>query len=469
MLDPIQYFQERLEKARGRRPAPAPKLSRIDAPPGGTTRQNLPRMVKDLYRSTGMSKGRAQHSMEVADLARNLADSHGVDPDHAWRAGLVHDLYKDISPSRSLRLAKQLKIPTPGWRIPSGTITDVLHASIAAKKARSLGLPRSFADAIGSHSNGFAKMTPEAKVLFVADGCVDSRGNSPAVDRARDVMHTDLDAAVSLLARESHKKLALNIRPGRNTSVGSVPRELAAIMAGFQYRDQQGNRPEGRRARAHMFASDPAEFGGIIPPDKARGMMDDMGYYPHDLGYMLQLVPDHMLVQKSLGKIFGKIDSAKNRNARRDAIIDAFTKNSRDHVAFRTYLPALLPLIWDKYGDSFKDAAKKDGRTHDQWRRAAAFAQMIDASGSKNMKFLKPYFRREWLNAKIGKKTGMFRDKYYDEHYRESFRRSLEYPEFLEIMNKSYEEGMYSSPTTVILPIDPKTGDIMVLGDFAYF
>jgi hypothetical protein len=347
---------------------------------------------------------------------------------------------------------------------------DALHPLLAAKRARSLGLSRPFADAIGKHMNGHMVMSPEAKLLFVADSCAEGRNTTPVISAARDVMHTDLDEAASILARDQVKKLSLAIRPGRKTKVNrrATP-VMSQLMSAFQYRDADGNRPTSGRAITHSFVQDPAELCGIIPERKRAAFMRALDGYPNVSEYTAQLVPDHALVQESLGKLFAKIDAAKSKDARRRAIIDALTGTSKNHIAFRTYLPAMLPLVWKKYGEAFKDAARRDNSAHDQWRRSAAMAHILEASSKKNIKFLTPYFKRSWLEGKIGDKGGMFRDEEYNRHYHEQFRRSLEYPDFMEIMNKSYEYGMYARGTKLILPLDPETGDIMILGDSAYF
>lgn len=467
--DPFSnYFVERLEKARRTRTQPA--FATTFPPQDTTTAKNIPAFYKDLYKKNGMSRSRANHSMQVAELAYSLARTHGLEPDDAWHAGMLHDLYKESSPKRSVKLAKQTGIPLPEWRFPPGTVSDALHPLLAAKRARSLGLSRPFADAIGKHMNGHINMSPHAKLLFVADSCAYGRNATPVINAAREVMHTNLDEAASILARDQVKKLALAVRPGRKTKVNrNVTPAMSQFMSAYQYRDISGNRPTSGRAITHSFIQDPAELCGIIPAKRQEAFMRILDGFPNQSEYTAQLVPDHALVQESFGKFFAKIDAAKSRDARRRAIIDALTGRSKNHIAFRTYLPAMLPLIWKKYGEAFKDAARRDNSAHDQWRRSAAMAHILEASSKKNIKFLTPYFKRSWLEGKIGDKGGMFRDEEYNRHYHEQFRRSLEYPDFMEIMNKSYEYGMYARGTKLILPLDPETGDIMILGDSAYF
>ena len=45
-----------------------------------------------------LSKKRLQHSKNVADEAKRLAEKYGADPDKAYTAGLLHDICKEIPP-----------------------------------------------------------------------------------------------------------------------------------------------------------------------------------------------------------------------------------------------------------------------------------------------------------------------------------------------------------------------------------
>ncbi|MBR3228219.1 MAG: bis(5'-nucleosyl)-tetraphosphatase (symmetrical) YqeK [Erysipelotrichaceae bacterium] len=53
-------------------------------------------VLSDLVRSN-MSEWRYAHSLGVAALAEELARCHHVDPEKAWRAGILHDLTKELS------------------------------------------------------------------------------------------------------------------------------------------------------------------------------------------------------------------------------------------------------------------------------------------------------------------------------------------------------------------------------------
>ena len=59
--------------------------------------------IKSLLKER-LSKKRYNHSINVADEARRLAEKWDADPQKAYYAGLVHDICKELTPKEQLEM-----------------------------------------------------------------------------------------------------------------------------------------------------------------------------------------------------------------------------------------------------------------------------------------------------------------------------------------------------------------------------
>ena len=111
---------------------------------------------------------RYQHSLRVARSAAELARLHGVDPEKAALAGLLHDLARLYSPERLIQesLAR-------GWEIDerSREHPTLLHAPLgAAIAAEKFGVDDpEVLSAIAKHTTGADEMSPLDRVVYLAD------------------------------------------------------------------------------------------------------------------------------------------------------------------------------------------------------------------------------------------------------------------------------------------------------------
>ena len=104
------------------------------------------RMIGSLNWRTSYRQNQFLHSLEVARLSGMLADELGVDPEHAKRCGLLHDIGKSID-----------------YRIEGS------HAVISGDYADRYGESRLICDSVMSHHNDLRVETPLAFVLKAAD------------------------------------------------------------------------------------------------------------------------------------------------------------------------------------------------------------------------------------------------------------------------------------------------------------
>jgi predicted HD superfamily hydrolase involved in NAD metabolism len=138
---------------------------------------------------------RLQHILRVEDLSAQLALTHGLNPQHAALAGLMHDLAKCFQPKRLLKVAQ-----THGIEIdPVDEATPhLLHAEVGAVVARDqFGIyDQRLLDAIRNHTLGRPNMSLLSCVVFLADSLEPGRGDTSELQGLRQVAQTNLHQAV---------------------------------------------------------------------------------------------------------------------------------------------------------------------------------------------------------------------------------------------------------------------------------
>lgn len=137
-----------------------------------------------------------EHLERTAKVARELALAHGVDPDRAEVAALLHDIADPLS-DRELVLRAQrynLSVSLTEARVPR-----LLHAPVGAEiLRREWGITDDeVLDAVRYHVSGAPVMSPLVKVVFVADKIEPSRDRHyGGLEQIRAIARRDLDDAV---------------------------------------------------------------------------------------------------------------------------------------------------------------------------------------------------------------------------------------------------------------------------------
>jgi predicted HD superfamily hydrolase involved in NAD metabolism len=144
---------------------------------------------------------RYAHILGVARTAERLARAHGVDPNSARTAGLLHDLARLYPSERLLRECGERGLPIDAFE-RSNPI--VLHARLGAELARTeFGVEdEAILSAIGKHTVAAANMSALDEILYLADGLEPGRdfaGRADLLSLALD----DLAAAMAAVLAES--------------------------------------------------------------------------------------------------------------------------------------------------------------------------------------------------------------------------------------------------------------------------
>jgi predicted HD superfamily hydrolase involved in NAD metabolism len=178
-----------------------------------------------------LSAPRRRHSEAVAQLAADLAGRHGLSPEAAYDAGLVHDLAREWSGEALLGEADRLALHPDAVERAAPVL---LHGPVVAAwmMRDGVGTP-SIHEAVRYHTTAAPGLGPLGWVVFIADAVEPGR-RYPQAAPLRDLAHDNLEAAAVAVMRSTLRYLeARGITPH--------PRLIEAIG------ERTGNRNSGHR------------------------------------------------------------------------------------------------------------------------------------------------------------------------------------------------------------------------------
>ncbi|HSL01481.1 MAG TPA: bis(5'-nucleosyl)-tetraphosphatase (symmetrical) YqeK [Rubrobacteraceae bacterium] len=170
----------------------------------------------DTFARERLSEGRYDHTLRVADTAERIARAHGLDPERARLAALLHDAAREMGKEDFLRLAGAWDLPVGE---PEKESPKLLHGPLAAELARrEIGVEdKEVLEAIRAHTTGQPEMGPLALILYVADKIEPAR-DYPSVQRLRRLVLQDLRTAAAEALRRS---ISHNEQRGKDTHPAS--------------------------------------------------------------------------------------------------------------------------------------------------------------------------------------------------------------------------------------------------------
>ncbi len=149
--------------------------------------------IIELIRSK-LEVKRFQHSLNVAESARYLAEKYGADAAKAYTAGLLHDVMKNASSDEQLGVLTEAGIEL----MPEERANKKLWHAIAGAAYIKLVMGIDDKDiyrAVRYHTTGRAKMTLLEKIIYLAD-YISAERNYKGVDDMRRLCDESMDEAI---------------------------------------------------------------------------------------------------------------------------------------------------------------------------------------------------------------------------------------------------------------------------------
>lgn len=141
-----------------------------------------------------LSPKRYEHSIGVANTARQLAQLYGEDADKAELAGIVHDIAKELPKEELLKLCEKGGIAVNEIEAQNPTL---LHGPAGAVLIGDYGIDdEDIKNAVRYHTVGRGQMSVLEKIIYLADIIEPSR-DFPEVEELRALAQKDLDAAMA--------------------------------------------------------------------------------------------------------------------------------------------------------------------------------------------------------------------------------------------------------------------------------
>lgn len=141
-----------------------------------------------------LTADRFVHSLNVADMARELARIYSYDEKKAYLAGLVHDCTKNTPPDEQLRIIKSGGIVLSALEMKNGKLWHALSGSVYIQSEYGID-DGDIISAVRYHTTGRADMTMLEKIIYVAD-LVSKERDYPGADELRMTAKGNLEKAV---------------------------------------------------------------------------------------------------------------------------------------------------------------------------------------------------------------------------------------------------------------------------------
>ncbi len=138
---------------------------------------------------------RFAHSLSVAAYARRLARLHGIDPDKAEEAGLLHDCAKCLPMKEMCRIAVENRLTDDPTILESNALLHSLAGAWVAQHEYGMTDPEVL-EAIAYHNTGHAGMSRLDMCVCLADSIEPTRGNYPLLDQTRALSELSLERAL---------------------------------------------------------------------------------------------------------------------------------------------------------------------------------------------------------------------------------------------------------------------------------
>ncbi|EAZ93116.1 bis(5'-nucleosyl)-tetraphosphatase (symmetrical) YqeK [Crocosphaera chwakensis] len=156
-----------------------------------------------------VSEHRLQHILGVEKMCENLAIHHRIDYKKAAQAGLMHDLAKFFAPPKLLEMAKKEYNEIDPVCLSN---PHLLHADVSAIVARDTFnvTDKDILDAIRNHTLGNPEMSNLSCIVFIADALEPNRGDTPELEKMRQMSWKNLHKSVQQTGEYSLQYLIKN-------------------------------------------------------------------------------------------------------------------------------------------------------------------------------------------------------------------------------------------------------------------
>lgn len=142
-----------------------------------------------------LSKKRYQHSLNVAEEARKLAEQYEYpDPDKAYLTGLLHDICKEIPKEEQLAMVKASALDVTDVELVTPPLYHAIAGSWYSEQVLHIA-DKDMLNAIRYHTVGRAGMSRLEEIIYLAD-LVSADRDYKDVNKMRKTAYQSIDKAM---------------------------------------------------------------------------------------------------------------------------------------------------------------------------------------------------------------------------------------------------------------------------------
>lgn len=151
-----------------------------------------------------ISEFRYEHSMRVAEEARELAKHYNINEEKAYLAGIVHDIAKEFSNEENIKWVKKYNMPKELLELE---YKNIIHSDIGAVVVKELyGLEDEVCNAIKYHTIGDISMSLFDKIIFIADK-IGRKNINLEIEKIKKLAYQNIDEALKFYLINRKEKL----------------------------------------------------------------------------------------------------------------------------------------------------------------------------------------------------------------------------------------------------------------------
>lgn len=142
-----------------------------------------------------LSKKRYQHSLNVAEEAKRLAEHYGYDDvKKAYSAGLIHDICKEIPKEEQLAMVKASSMDVTDVELVTPPLYHAIAGALYAEQALNIN-DEDILNAIRYHTVGRAKMSRLEEIIYLAD-LISADRSYKDVSKMRKIAYQSIEKAM---------------------------------------------------------------------------------------------------------------------------------------------------------------------------------------------------------------------------------------------------------------------------------
>lgn len=164
------------------------------------TAWSVNKITEDLEKT--LKPARFQHTLGVAQTAKEMAEIFDVNPNKAYLAGILHDCAKNFTDEQLLHICAENNVHISDTEKNSPYLLHGKAGAIIAKLKYKIE-DQEVLSAVVWHTTGKEQMSDLEKIIFSADYIEPGRNKQPNLEYLRRISKTDLDLLVYNILKDT--------------------------------------------------------------------------------------------------------------------------------------------------------------------------------------------------------------------------------------------------------------------------